>query len=1033
MLATCADDASVTIWDTERGEELHRIAAHLGGVRSVAFDRTAELLATGCHDGKVGVWRVGSWKLLRTFGLVPRPGALRRRTSTALVEGVGRGGGGQRRNGSEPPTVTPFATAAGPSPRQQFWPLVELSAVRDDGAECEAVLWDLAGQPDYRLVHALFLDDADLGLLLFDPTRDDDPLRGVEYWVGQLGADTPTVLVAARSDRGSARLTAGEIEDFCHTKGIEGFHVTSAFTGEGLEPLVERIRSAIPWEAKPATVTTDTFKRIKDNVLAVREATNRKVILTPGELRAALERDPELAAFTDEQMLAVVGHLAHHGYVAHLRTSRAESRILLAPELVNNVAASIVLRARLDEGDVGSLDEQRVLTNAYDFRELADLAAEDRDVLLDSAVGMFLAHNVCLREIDPLSGRAYLVFPELINLKKPPAKAERPTAEGVSYRVTGAVGNVYASLVVLLGYTSTFTRVKQWRNDAHYVVGDDQLLCGFRAESEREGELQFVLYFDERVRERERRMFQDMFESLLARRELTVLRFDPVICSNGHRLNRSVVQDELASGNEAAFCTRCGERLQLAGALSRPRLTVQAVDALAPENRTADTRTRFEEVLFKLKAHVDQAGTAAPDCFISYAWGRTRPPLDRLGPTPRAPPDLQGRAGAVVRDRARAGVGSGGDVVHVVPAVDVHREHLAALDQLGVRLGAVDLHVEQEPARADDVVGVDDARGLLVERQLSGLEHGGAVGQRRAPPAELLRVEPRHHAAGAVRQPVGDDPRQPDVVAGILLEQQVAAAVDRHVVGLVEEGSLGAVEQQRQRAAQLRVLDVVEPQPPQAAAVAAEPARRDVGALAALGREEVEVAGVRRIPVAVLDAVQADPARLRLRVHGGAGGLVPVHRVQREARRDTLAVRGAERRVRGRAGHRRDGQRAVGQARAVDRRAVRLLRARVDPQLAVLAVLHPHHERRVAEVVRRHGVLPGREPQPRELGGLALRGDREAPAEVAVLLAREEQPARVAVAGARRCRAGRPRSACSSRSGRTGGRSPAPAPASRRR
>ena len=494
--------------------------------------------------------------------------------------------------------------------------------MRDDGAECEAVLWDLAGQPDYRLVHALFLDDADLGLLLFDPTRDDDPLRGVEYWVGQLGADTPTVLVAARSDRGSARLTAGEIEDFCHTKGIEGFHVTSAFTGEGLEPLVERIRSAIPWEAKPATVTTDTFKRIKDNVLAVREATNRKVILTPGELRAALERDPELAAFTDEQMLAVVGHLAHHGYVAHLRTSRAESRILLAPELVNNVAASIVLRARLDEGDVGSLDEQRVLTNAYDFRELADLAAEDRDVLLDSAVGMFLAHNVCLREIDPLSGRAYLVFPELINLKKPPAKAERPTAEGVSYRVTGAVGNVYASLVVLLGYTSTFTRVKQWRNDAHYVVGDDQLLCGFRAESEREGELQFVLYFDERVRERERRMFQDMFESLLARRELTVLRFDPVICSNGHRLNRSVVQDELASGNEAAFCTRCGERLQLAGALSRPRLTVQAVDALAPENRTADTRTRFEEVLFKLKAHVDQAGTAAPDCFISYAWGR---------------------------------------------------------------------------------------------------------------------------------------------------------------------------------------------------------------------------------------------------------------------------------------------------------------------------------------------------------------------------------------------------------------------------
>ena len=71
---------------------------------------------------------------------------------------------------------------------QQFWLLDELGATRADGAQCEAILWDLAGQPDYRLIHALFLDDADLALVLFDPTRDDDPLRGVDYWLRQLGA-----------------------------------------------------------------------------------------------------------------------------------------------------------------------------------------------------------------------------------------------------------------------------------------------------------------------------------------------------------------------------------------------------------------------------------------------------------------------------------------------------------------------------------------------------------------------------------------------------------------------------------------------------------------------------------------------------------------------------------------------------------------------------------------------------------------------------------------------------------------------------
>ena len=39
---------------------------------------------------------------------------------------------------------------------QQFWLLDELSGERADGARCETIVWDLAGQPDYRLVHALF-------------------------------------------------------------------------------------------------------------------------------------------------------------------------------------------------------------------------------------------------------------------------------------------------------------------------------------------------------------------------------------------------------------------------------------------------------------------------------------------------------------------------------------------------------------------------------------------------------------------------------------------------------------------------------------------------------------------------------------------------------------------------------------------------------------------------------------------------------------------------------------------------------------
>ncbi|HEV2800892.1 MAG TPA: hypothetical protein VGW12_10370 [Pyrinomonadaceae bacterium] len=129
---------------------------------------------------------------------------------------------------------------------QQFWVIDALGKRRDDGTECEAILWDLAGQPDYRLTHALFLDDADLALVLFDPTDARDPLHGVEFWLKQLKAGMaasssseemeggearkfcPTILVGGRTDRGDARLTQEELDDFCRERGICGGYLRRA-------------------------------------------------------------------------------------------------------------------------------------------------------------------------------------------------------------------------------------------------------------------------------------------------------------------------------------------------------------------------------------------------------------------------------------------------------------------------------------------------------------------------------------------------------------------------------------------------------------------------------------------------------------------------------------------------------------------------------------------------------------------------------------------------------------------------------------
>ena len=46
----------------------------------------------------------------------------------------------------------------------------------------EVLLWDLAGQPGYRLVHQLHLHEVAVALVVFDARNETDPLGAALYW-----------------------------------------------------------------------------------------------------------------------------------------------------------------------------------------------------------------------------------------------------------------------------------------------------------------------------------------------------------------------------------------------------------------------------------------------------------------------------------------------------------------------------------------------------------------------------------------------------------------------------------------------------------------------------------------------------------------------------------------------------------------------------------------------------------------------------------------------------------------------------------
>jgi hypothetical protein len=364
----------------------------------------------------------------------------------------------------------------------------------------------------YRQVHSIFLDNVAAALVLFDPTNRQDPLKGAQFWLEQLkgkGQLPPAVLVGARVDRGAPALSQDELDQFCQRYGIKGGYIsTSAMKGEGLDELLEIVKKQIPWDDMTATVTTVTFKRIKDYVLALKEKTDRKgVLVSPAELRKQLEsaqltedgrpttekssvpRPPSSVAewqFTDAEMMTAVGHLETHGYVSILRNSAGEQFILLTPELLVNIAASIMLLADKNARELGAVSESDLLGGKIAFDELKGLEKAEGQILLDAAILRFLEHSICFR--DTFGNDTLLIFPSLIKQKRP-LQDEVPATDDISYVVRGRVENLYASLVVLLGYTPSFSRINQWQNQAQYEMDAGQV-CGFRSIEEREGEIE---------------------------------------------------------------------------------------------------------------------------------------------------------------------------------------------------------------------------------------------------------------------------------------------------------------------------------------------------------------------------------------------------------------------------------------------------------------------------------------------------------------------------------------------------------------
>jgi GTPase SAR1 family protein len=343
---------------------------------------------------------------------------------------------------------------------------LELPLISDAKTDREVLLWALAGQEDYRLIHQLFLEETSLALILVDPQSVDlDVEAGA--WINALkkASDNSNtnhnaicLLVFSQIDVGGMKLSNESIARFCNMFNIAGWIATSAKTGKHCSDsanfgrpseLKQLVAKSILWDNLPWTSTPLLLTKLKNALQSIHDERDIR-LLRFSELMQRLGQALPNELFNETDVRTAVTLLANHGMVQVLKFG---DLILLQPNLLNGYAGAIIRSARANENEKGSVLEADIYEASFDFTGVERLKYRpDEELLLRALVQTFLDHSLCIAEHTP-DGRL-LVFPSQYRWDKEMPHNPQIAA---SFTFSGEWQTVWASLVVRLWYSGLFT------------------------------------------------------------------------------------------------------------------------------------------------------------------------------------------------------------------------------------------------------------------------------------------------------------------------------------------------------------------------------------------------------------------------------------------------------------------------------------------------------------------------------------------------------------------------------------------------
>lgn len=379
-------DDTARLWDWKSGACL-QVIKYYGAESpiSVAFSPDGLRLVVGTIEGTIYVYRLS--------GVRAAPSAeSTRRYMNAKVVLLGEGTVGKTSLSYR--LIEDKYVVKDRTHGMNVWSLA-LPLPPDATMDREALLWDLAGQEDYRLIHRLFLDETALALLLINPQKDDpfaeagDWLNALDTAAGNQAAkrEAPRLLIFSQIDVGGMKIGDAKIERFIQEHRFADWLATSAKTGENCSDganagkpskLKQLITDSIPWDKLPWTATPRLLAELKSTLLKMRDSADIR-LLRFAELAQRLEQALPGERFDESDVRTAVTLLANHGLALPLKFG---DLVLLQPELLNGYAGAIIRAARAHKDEIGCVLEADIYKPDFDFTGVDRLPRSDEELLL---------------------------------------------------------------------------------------------------------------------------------------------------------------------------------------------------------------------------------------------------------------------------------------------------------------------------------------------------------------------------------------------------------------------------------------------------------------------------------------------------------------------------------------------------------------------------------------------------------------------------------------------------------------------------